>query len=130
MVLGPLWKESRSILVNVLILLLIFMVGIITVLFVSGLFGLLWNALVTYLGYANLTISDAISFFGNTNDLIGWFDAWIGYVSQKALDFINWLWSILQNNWPFAAAGGAAAGGAAAASSGGGGSGGSKPQFE
>lgn len=129
MVLGPLWKESRGILLNVLILLFIFMMGILSVLFISGLFGLAWNALVSWLGYANLTIADAIGFFGNTNDLISWFDAWISYVVKKANEFLAWLWSVLQNNWPFAAAGGAAAGGAAAASSGGG-SGGSKPNFE
>lgn len=118
---GIIWKESRSILVNVLILLFIFILGVIAILFVTGLFGVAWAALMSYLGWGNLTIEEAIAFYGDPKALTAWFDSWLSYAAQKALDFLNWLWSMLKPYLPGATdtekqvAGAAIAGGTAGA---------------
>ena len=112
------WSESRSAIWNAIIVILLFIMGMILVLFVSGLFGIFWATLMNYLGYAGTTVADALSYYGNFNTLAEWMDNWIGWVAKYVRSVIDWLWRVLTgqgSTQDYITAGGAAAGATAGA---------------
>jgi len=112
------WSESRSAIWNAIILILLFIMGMILVLFVSGLFGIFWAALMDWLGYTGTTVSDALSYYGDFSTLTTWLDNWIGWVVKYVRSVIDWLWRVLTgqgSTQDYITAGGAAAGATAGA---------------
>lgn len=85
------WDESRSILVNVLILLTIFIVFMLALSFIAGLFGVAWLRFTDWLGLGNITVEQAIGYFGSPSALINWLNVWLYWAAGIAYQFFTWL---------------------------------------
>lgn len=92
---GILWSEARSIAVNMFILGTIIFAGIMTIVFIGGLYGILWDWVSTQLGYGGKTIDDALRMFGDPNDMLAWFQPWWNWFWQQVYNFFNWIYKLI-----------------------------------
>ncbi|MGQ4916044.1 MAG: hypothetical protein ACP6IU_15030 [Candidatus Asgardarchaeia archaeon] len=91
---GIIWKESRSAAANVVILGFIIFLGILTISFVAGLYGIAWLNIAKMLGFQG-SVEDAMKAFGNPQSLIDWFAAWWDWFWGEVYKFLQWLYEQL-----------------------------------